>query len=63
MGKGTKKPRKFNAEVLKRIKEKFGLSEYYIRECLNGHNTSETADTIRKEYNRLLTAVQTALNS
>lgn len=58
-----KKPRKYNTEVLKRIREKFGLSEYYIRECLNGHNSSETADTIRKEYKRLLTAVEMALNS
>ena len=62
MNKGTKKNYKYNTLVVKRLSEKYGLSEYYIRECIRGDRNSETSDTVRKEYKRLVNEVKNVLN-
>ncbi len=63
MSENTTKYQKFNSQVIKRLEEKFGLTGYYIRQCLKKERNSTTADTINKEYKRLVKQVETALNS
>lgn len=53
----------FNTPVVCSLAERFGLSEYYVRECVKGRNHSPTADTIRKEYKRLDKEIQKVLAS
>lgn len=62
MSKSTKNPRKFNPIVVEKLTEKFGLSKYYIRQCLNKQRNNETADTICKEYRRYEIQIHNVLN-
>lgn len=52
----------YNALVLDKLEEKFGLSRYYIKQCINGRRNCVTGDNIRKEYHRLCAQVKEALN-
>jgi len=63
MSKSTTKYQKFNSQVVNKLSAKFGLTDYYIRQCLKNERNSITADTIRREYKRLVKEVETALNS
>ena len=62
MSKSTTKYQKFNSQVINKLEEKFGLTGYYIRQCLKNERNSITADTINKEYKRLVKQVENALN-
>jgi len=62
MCKGTRKNQKFNSLVVNKLVEKFGLSDYYIRQCIKLERKSITADTVVKEYKRLVKEVELALN-
>ncbi len=60
MDKGTKKTEKFsyNRQVIKTIAEKFGLSDYYTRQCVAGRRDGVVPDKIRKEYRTLDRALE-----
>lgn len=62
MSKSTKKPRIFNVLVVKKLSQDYGLSEYYIKECLKGHKSSITSETIRKKYKILTNQINEILN-
>ncbi|MDB0603150.1 hypothetical protein PL373_18865 [Tenacibaculum maritimum] len=62
MNKRTNKNQKFNSVVINRLIEKYGFTGYYIRQCLKDQRNNETADTIRKDYKRLVKQVENALN-
>jgi hypothetical protein len=62
MHKDTPKNKKYNSLVINKLIEKFGFTGYYIRQCLNGSRNNVTADTVKKEYKRLIGQVQHALN-
>lgn len=57
MDKSSVKKRKkrvsYNTVVIAIIKEKYGYSAEYIRQCLRGDQDNLSADTIKKEYSRL----------
>ena len=50
MNKPTNKNQKFNSIVINRLVKKYGLTAYYIRQCLKNERNNETSDTIKKEY-------------
>lgn len=52
----------YNALVLDKLVEKYGMSRYYIKQCINGRRDCTTGDNIRKEYHRLCLKVKEALN-
>lgn len=62
MDKPTKKRNSYNTLVVKKLSEKHGLTDYYIRQCLRGDRNSLTSDTIRKEYKQLVKKVEETLN-
>ncbi len=62
MCKPTKKNNNFNDVVVDKLSKSFGLTKHFIRMCLRGDRTSQTADTIVKEYKRLVKQVEKALN-
>lgn len=63
MSKSNKNPRKFNPLVVEKLSVRFGLSKYYIRQCLNKQRNNETADTICKEYRNYEKQIYNVLNS
>lgn len=40
-------------EIIKKIKEKYGLSKQYIVQCINRKRKNEIADFIFNEYSNL----------
>ena len=60
-GEVKKKRNRYNEEILKRLKEKFGYGVRYITMCLGGDSKSEMADILSKEYAEMLKAVQEVL--
>lgn len=60
MNKGTKKTEKFeyNRQVIITIAEKFGLSDYYTRQCVAGRRDGIVPEKIRKEYKALERALE-----
>lgn len=57
MDKGTKKI-KYNRQVIETLKEKYGLSDYYIRKSVSGKTSGITPDKIRKDYAQLEKAIE-----
>ena len=45
-----KKQQKYNQDVVKYLKEKFGVSTRYIRSSLDPANAAPFAQTVRAEY-------------
>ncbi len=48
--KGIEKKAYFNREVIERLKDKYGVSQRFITMSLNGDRTSETSESIKKDY-------------
>lgn len=55
----TKKRYVYNQEILEALSEKYGLSKYYIRECVSGKRNSLTSDQLQKEYKKLVKEIET----
>lgn len=55
MSKETKKSqqKRYNRQVIETLVEKFGLSDYYVRQCVSGKKQGITPDKVRKEYKEL----------
>jgi hypothetical protein len=53
------KRNKYNEYVVQKLSEQFGLTQYYIRQCLNGNKVSATSITIKNEYHKLDTGFKT----
>lgn len=51
--KTTRQARVWNPVLVQELSSKYGLSKYYIRQCLRKDRNNQTADTILKEYRRL----------
>lgn len=54
----TKKRYVYNQEILEALSEKYGLSKYYIRECVSGKRNSLTSDQLQKEYKKLVKEIE-----
>ncbi|MEO7977736.1 hypothetical protein [Flavobacterium sp.] len=63
MDKETKKKNNYNAEILNRIKEKYGLSKRFITMSLSGDRTSEMTDTVKADYKKMELAVKALLKT
>lgn len=52
MSKETKKTGKikYNRQVIETLIEKYGISDYYIRQCVAGRKEGVTSDIIRRDY-------------
>lgn len=65
MGTNSKSRKKYNAKsalVIKELAKRYEVSDAMVRLSISGDRTSDTAEEIKKEYNRLMKEVNTALN-
>lgn len=55
MNKSTKTKQYFtyNRDIIKRLKEKHGFTSRFIYASLRGERTSESSDTIVKDYKKM----------
>lgn len=58
--KMTNQSRKYNLIAVDRLQIKYGVTKHFIRKCLRGDRTSETALTIKKEYHQLVVRIEEA---
>lgn len=63
MDKPTKNKNNYNAEILGRLKTKYGVSKRFITMSLSGDRTSETSEAIKKDYNKMSTELQALLKT
>ena len=59
--KQKKKYSQHNALVIKRLKEKYGLSTQYIHRSLRGDSSSETSTKICEDYKLMAAELDKAL--
>lgn len=50
MDKPTKKRNQYNNVVIKRLKDKYGVSKRFITMSISGDRKSETSSAIKKDY-------------
>ncbi|WP_430615362.1 hypothetical protein [Flavobacterium sp. JP2137] len=62
MDKPTKKTTRYNAEVINRLREKYGVSTRFITMSITGDRTSETSDRIKADYKKMVLIVENTLN-
>ncbi len=53
----------YNAEILKKLKSKYGVSKRFITMSLKGDRVSETSEAIVKDYAVIEKAMTEAINS
>jgi hypothetical protein len=53
----------YNAEILKKLKIKYGVSKRFITMSLKGDRVSETSEAIVKDYAVIQKAMTEAINS
>jgi len=60
MNKGTKKVEKkrYNRQVIETLSEKYGLSDYYVRQCVAGRRDGVIPDKLRKDYKTLTNTLE-----
>lgn len=63
MDKPTKNKNNYNAEIIGRLKTKYGVSKRFITMSLSGDRTSETSTAIKKDYSKMLTELQALLKT
>lgn len=62
MDKPTKNKNNYNAEIIGRLKTKYGVSKRFITMSLSGDRTSETSDAIKKDYKIMEIEINKTLN-
>jgi hypothetical protein len=63
MDKPTKNKNNYNAEIIGRLKTKYGVSKRFITMSLSGDRTSETSEAIKKDYKIMSTELQALLKT
>jgi hypothetical protein len=63
MDKPTKNKNNYNAEIIERLKTKYGVSKRFITMSLSGDRTSETSTAIKKDYKTMLTELKALLKT
>lgn len=63
MDKPTKKRENYNGEVVKRLKEKYGVSKRFVTMSLTGDRESETSETIKSDYYKMQKAISELLKT
>ena len=59
--KSMEKTKRYNTEILNRLKKKYGVSKRFITMSLNGDRKSETSISIVSDYGQLEKKVEDAL--
>lgn len=62
MSKSTIKRQNYNTQVVERIAKKWGVTPRFVTMALKGDRDSETAETIKKDYKRLVKEVNNIIN-
>lgn len=62
MSKSTIKRQNYNTQVVERIAEKWGVTTRFVTMALKGDRESETAETIKKDYKRLVKEVNNIIS-
>lgn len=62
MNKSTNKRNNYNTIVVKRLAEKWGVTQRFITMSLRDDRDSETAMSIKKEYKKLNNEIDKVLN-
>jgi len=64
MDKRTKKTsEKLIPQVIDTLVDQYGMTAYYIRQCVAGRRDGITPDRIRKDYRRLAAPLQQAITN
>lgn len=63
MNKETKKKHKYNSKAIEILSNKYGLSDYYIKQSINGSVKGITPDTIKKDYKIIVYELEIAEKS
>lgn len=64
MDKVTKKnPDQYVPQVITVLQENYGVSKYYIRQCVAGRRQGILPDKIRKEYKEITRDLEKALKN
>jgi hypothetical protein len=60
MNKETKKASeiRYNRQVIVTLSEKYGLSDYYVRQCVAGRREGIVPDKLQKDYKELTKALE-----
>ncbi|MBI1838253.1 MAG: hypothetical protein HYR91_13410 [Flavobacteriia bacterium] len=53
----TNQARRYNTIAVERLSVKHGFTKRFIRQCISGDRTSQTADTIKKDYKELVSKI------
>ena len=53
----------YNTEIIKRLKEKYGVSRRFITMSINSDRTSETSEKIKDDYKNMKSEVEKTLNN
>jgi len=57
MDKSTQKNKRHNVLVIKKLAEKFGYSERYVRGCMNGEFDGIMPDEVKRNYKIMESAI------
>jgi hypothetical protein len=63
MDENTKKRNNYNTDVINRLAQKYGVTDRFVRQSLKGDRDSETAETLKKEYHKMVKALDDKLQS
>jgi len=58
MDKNTQKKKRHNSLVIKKLAEKFGYTERYVRGCINKEFDGVMPDEIRSDYKTMEKAIE-----
>ncbi len=61
MSKGNRKYNAKSALVIKQLAAKHQVTEAFVRLAVKGERGSQTAETLHKEYRKLINAIDNAL--
>ncbi|AJA67353.1 hypothetical protein MYRA21_0109 [Myroides sp. A21] len=53
-----KKRNEYNQTVIIQLSKKYRITEDYVRKCLSGVRDNQTADAVKKDYNKAVIALK-----
>lgn len=62
IGKNSKRYNAKSSLIIKRLASKYEVTESFVRLSIKGDRDSNTANAIKKEYNKLIIAIDKVLN-
>ncbi len=59
----TNQTRRYNTIAVETLSVKHGLTKRFIRQCISGDRTSQTAETVLKGYKELVSKIDAVTKS